>query len=576
MRKPVQATAAQRSFRWRQRTVAGLLVAGALVLAGRAVHLQVFNTDFLTDQAAARHLRMAKLPAHRGSITDRNGEPLAVSTPVDSIWANPGELARTPDRIAELARALDLDAGELNRRVSRNAAKGFMYLRRHMNPSEAAGILALEIPGVDVEREYRRYYPAGEIAGHLIGFTNVDDVGQEGLELAFDHWLAGKPGKKKVLKDRLGRVVEDVEAVEPAVPGQTLASSIDLRIQYLAYRELKSAIQQYRAVAGSVVVLDVTTGEVLAIVNQPTFNPNDRTQFVAERYRNRAITDILEPGSALKPLVVAAALESGRYKPGSSIDTNPGFIQVGAKLIEDKHNLGRISLATMLARSSNVGATKLAMSLDASQLYDTLSLFGLGRPTASGFPGESAGLLSHYSNWRPISQATLAYGYGLSMTPLQIAQSYAVLASGGVSRPVSLLRVESAPIPRRVIKPDTADAVLEMLEHVVGPDGTGGRAAIQGYRVAGKTGTARKFAPGGYSEDRYTAVFAGVAPVVQPRLSIVVVIDDPSSGEYYGGTVAAPVFAEIASGALRILAVPPDELRAPAPGSRTTLAVNAR
>jgi cell division protein FtsI (penicillin-binding protein 3) len=545
-----------------------------MVLAGRAVHLQVFNKDFLTEQAAARHLRVAKLSAHRGSVTDRNGEPLAVSTPVDSVWVNPRELVRAPDRIPELAAALGLDADELARRLTRNVGKEFMYLRRHMNPADAAGVAALEVPGVDLLREYRRYYPAGEVVGHVIGFTDVDDVGQEGLELAFDHWLAGRPGKKKVLKDRLGRVVEDVEAIEPPSPGRELAASVDLRIQYLAYRELKAAIQQHRAAAGSVVVLDVSTGEVLAMVNQPSYNPNDRAQYAASRYRNRAVTDILEPGSTLKPLVVAAALESGQYSPGSSVDTSPGFIQVGAKLIEDKHNLGRIDLATLLSRSSNVGATKVAMSLEPELLYDVLSRFGLGRLTASSFPGESAGLLSHYSNWRPISQATLAYGYGLSMTPLQIAQAYAVLAADGMHRPVSLLRVAEAPIPRRVIAPETARAVLAMLETVVSPDGTGQRASVAGYRIAGKTGTARKVAPGGYAEDRYTAVFAGLAPASRPRLSIVVVVDDPRAGEYYGGTVSAPVFANVAQGALRILAVPPDNFVAPPERAGTTVAAN--
>ena len=570
-----QPTEALRAFRWRAQLVAFCLAAAAVVLIGRAIQLQVFNKDFLNEQAAARHLRVAKISAYRGPITDRNGEALAVSTPVDSVWVNPRELVRVPDRIPELARALNLDAEELARRLARNVGREFMYLRRHMNPADARAISALEIPGVDLLREYRRYYPAGEVVGHLVGFTNVDDVGQEGLELAFDHWLAGRPGKKKVLKDRLGRIIEDVESIQPPSPGRQLQASIDLRIQYLAYRELMAAIKQHRAKAGSVVVLDTTTGEVLAMVNQPSYNPNDRAQFAADRYRNRAITDIFEPGSTLKPLVIAAALESGQYKPQSRVDTNPGFIQVGAKLIEDKQNLGRIDLSTLLARSSNVGATKIAMSLQAEQLYEVMARFGLGRPSASGFPGESGGLLSHYSNWRPISQATLAYGYGLSMTALQLTQAYAVFAADGVHRPISLLRVDEAPIPRRVIEPATAASVLGMLENVVGPDGTGVEASVDGYRIAGKTGTARKFAPGGYAEDRYTAVFAGIAPVSNPRVAMVVVVDDPTAGEYYGGTVAAPVFAEVAAGALRILAVPPDDFSSPRKNGRKTLLANA-
>ncbi|MDJ0928655.1 MAG: penicillin-binding transpeptidase domain-containing protein [Gammaproteobacteria bacterium] len=575
-RAPTGAALNVRSFTWRLHLVGLCLAFAGLVLMGRAVHLQVFNKDFLNEQAAARHLRIARVSAHRGPITDRNGEALAVSTPVDSIWANPRELVQAPDRIPELARALGLDAEQLARRLARNANREFMYLRRHMNPGDAAEIAALDIPGVELLREYRRYYPAGEVVGHLVGFTNVDDEGQEGLELAFDHWLAGRPGRKKVLKDSLGRVVEDLESIETPNPGRILGASIDLRIQYLAYRELKSAVQQHGAQAGSLVVLDVTTGEVLAMVNQPAYNPNDRAQFVADRYRNRAITDIFEPGSTLKPMVVAAALESGKYRADSRIDTNPGFIQVGAKMIEDKDNLGRIDLATVLARSSNVGATKIAMSLEPQQLFDVLSRFGLGRPSASGYPGESGGLLSHHSNWRPISQATLAYGYGLSMTALQLAQAYAVIGTGGLHRPVSLIRVNEEPIPRRVLSAATSTAVLAMLEDVVGPNGTGLQAAVSGYRIGGKTGTARKFAPGGYAEDRYTAVFAGVAPVTNPRLAIVVVIDDPSAGEYYGGTVAAPVFSEVAAGALRIMAVPPDDLPARSPSRSTTIAANAR
>lgn len=547
------------SFQLRTRLVALFLAVAGVGLIGRAAYLQVFNTEFLNEQAAARHLRVAQVAAHRGPVTDRNGEVLAVSTPVDSIWVNPKEILRAPEKIPQLAAAVGLDADRLARRLTRSANKRFLYLRRHMNPADASQVMALELPGVDRLREYRRYYPAGEVAGHLVGFTDVDDVGQEGLELAFDQWLGGQPGKRKVLKDRLGRVVENIESIKTAEPGRALASSIDLRIQYLAYRELMAAVQKHRAASGSLVLLDVMTGEVLAMVNQPTFNPNDRSQLDAKRYRNRAITDILEPGSALKPLIVAAALESGQYSAGSHVDTSPGFIQVGAKLIEDKKNLGRIDLATLLARSSNVGATKVAMSLEADQLYDILTRFGIGRPSASGFPGESAGLLSHHANWRPISQATIAYGYGLSMTPLQLAQAYAILGSGGLQRPVSLLRVDEAPIPRRVISEAAALDVLAMLETVVEPGGTGGQAAVLNYRVAGKTGTARKIAPGGYADDRYTAVFAGIAPASAPRLAAVVVVDDPRAGEYYGGTVAAPVFAAVMEGALRVMSIAPDQ-----------------
>lgn len=554
---------ARRSFTLRSRFAAACLLVAGFALVAQAVHLQVFNTEFLTRQADLRHLRVAKLSAHRGVITDRNGEPLAVSTPVDSIWVDPRQIVQSAERIPELAAALRTDADALARRMTSNADKKFLYLRRHMRSSDAAVIVGLDIPGIEIEREYRRYYPAGEVVGHLIGFTNIDDMGQEGLELEFDHWLAGEAGKKRVIKDRLGQIVEDVERIKQPSPGRELAVSIDLRIQYLAYRELKAAIQRTGATAGSVVVLDVETGEVLAMVNQPAYNPNDRAQFSPKNYRNRAITDIFEPGSSLKPLIVAAALESGDYKPDSIIDTSPGSVQVGAKTIKDSSNLGRISLTTLLARSSNVGATKLAMSLEPELLHATLTGFGLGRLSASGFPGESAGLLSHYSNWRPISQATLAYGYGVSVTPLQLAQAYAIIAAGGLHRPVSLLRIEQLPIARRVIRAETAGAVLDMLEVVVSEAGTGRRAAVAGYRVAGKTGTVKKFVPGGYSEDRYTALFAGIAPVSRPRLAIVVVVDDPQSGAYYGGEIAAPVFSRIAEGSLRILAIPPDNFKRP-------------
>ena len=560
---------AYHSFIWRLWVVAGVLLLASGGLVARAVHLQVFNSEFLNQQAAARHLRMATVSATRGVIEDRNGEPLAVSTPVDSVWVNPAQLLENPDRIRGLAKALKLDGGELTTRLTRNVRKEFYYLKRHMKPADAAAIDAMQVPGVHLLREYRRYYPAGEVTGHLLGFTSIDDQGQEGLELAFDNWLHGVPGKKRVLRDRLGRIIEDVESIEPPHPGGDLVTSIDLRIQYLAYRELKAAVQQYKASSGSVLVLDVTTGEVLADVNQPTFNPNDRSEINPAMFRNRAITDILEPGSTFKPLIVAAALESGRFTPLSRIDTNPGFIQVGSKHIEDKHNYGVVDLATLLAKSSNVGAVHVSMQLDKEMLWSTLSKFGTGRLTSSGYPGESAGVLPPFQGWRPIGQATMAFGYGLSMTPLQLAQAYAVLAGGGLYRPVSLVRVDKPPIARRVVSPETARNVVAMLEHVVSDEGTGRKAAVMGYRVAGKTGTARKVASGGgYVEDRHTAVFAGITPATAPRLVIVVVIDEPQ-GAYYGGDVSAPVFSKIATGALRIMAVPPDDAR-PAPAPQPT------
>jgi cell division protein FtsI (penicillin-binding protein 3) len=556
-----------RRFTGRVSLVAVFFATLAVSLVARAVHLQVLDKDFLNEQADTRHLRTAKITAHRGTILDRNGEPLAISTPVDSIWVNPRQFAPAVDRIPQLARTLGVDSQMLMRRVTRSMDKEFLYLKRHLSPEQAQEVLDLGLPGVSVQREYRRYYPASEVTGHLVGFTNIDDEGQEGLELAFNHWLAGESGAKRVLKDRLGRAIENVASIRPPRHGKDLRTSIDLRLQYLAYRALKGAIKLHNARSGSIVVLDVHTGEVLAMVNQPTYNPNDRSQFAAERYRNRAVTDIFEPGSSIKPLVIAAALESGQYQPSSIVDTAPGFIDIGAKRIEDTRNLGRISLTTILARSSNVGITKLAMTLQPDLLWETMTRFGLGELTNSSFPGESAGMLTHYSNWRPISQATLAYGYGVSVTPLQLAQAYAAIGNGGQLMPVTLMAGSGTAEARRILSEDTADAVRRMLEEVVRPGGTGTKAAVEGYRVAGKTGTAWKFATGGYSEDKYISIFAGLAPASNPRLATVVVIDEPGGELYYGSDVAAPVFADVMSESLRLLAVAPDAAAPRDPGS---------
>ena len=556
--------------RWRTVLVlAGVMGAGVL-LEGRILYLQVLKKDFLSAQGDDRHLRTVQIPVNRGPITDRHGEPLAVSTPVDSIWVNPQEFRPSMDRLGELARALELEEDWLARRITSSMDREFVYLRRHLRPNHAVEVLQLGIPGVATLREYRRYYPAGEVVGHVLGFTNIDDIGQEGLEYAFDYWLRGEPGAKRVLQDRLGRVIEDVELVNASRPGKTLRASLDLRLQYLAYRELKQAIAENSALSGSVVVLDARTSEVLAMVNQPAYNPNDRAQLDAARYRNRAVTDIFEPGSSIKPFIVAAALESGRYAPESIVDTAPGDLRIGGRLItQDTTNLGSIDVTTILARSSNVGAAKLALDLDQQELWSVLSRFGIGRLTDSGFPGESAGVLIDPQNWRPVGQATLAYGYGLSVTALQLAQAYAVIAADGVRRPVSMLAVDGRPSGERVVSSATARAVQGMLETVVSPVGTGQRAAIANFRVAGKTGTAWKSGLGGYNRYRYLAVFGGFAPVTDPRLVAVVVIDEPGGEQYYGGEVAAPVFARILSGALRFLAVPPDALPEP---SATVLA----
>lgn len=549
-----------RRFVRRLATIAVLFCLGGAAILARAVQLQLLDQEFLARQGDARHLRVASIATHRGMITDRNGEPLAVSTPVDSLWANPDELLSETERMPELAKALGWSRDRLLELVTRNSDREFVYLVRHMPPHRAAQVLALDIPGVYSRREYRRYYPAGEVTGHVVGFTNVDDQGLEGLELAYDPWLAGKPGAKRVLRDRLGRTIEDVESIQAPSPGRDLRTSLDLRLQYMAYRALKKAVTRHAAKGGAVVVLDVGTGEVLAMANQPGFNPNDRRRYDVSRFRNQAATDIFEPGSTIKPFVVAAALESRKYRADSVLDTSPGYIVVGAKTIEDKHNLGRISLTTVLTKSSNVGASRIALSLEPAQLWSVLDAFGIGQLTASGFPGESAGLLTHFERWREIGQATLAYGYGLSVTPLQLAKAFAILGSDGLSRPVTLVATDGVPeAETRVISAQTAHDVIGMLETVVAPGGTATRAAVPGYRIAGKTGTARKATAGGYSEKLYTAVFGGLAPASRPRLAAVVVIHEPSDGAYYGGEVAAPVFAEVVAGSLRILGIPPDQ-----------------
>jgi cell division protein FtsI (penicillin-binding protein 3) len=547
-------------FRGRSRLVVAGLVFIACALTARAVHLQVLDQEFLAQEGDKRYLREAKVPAHRGAVVDRFGEPLAVSSPVDTVWVNPQVLAQSPDEITRLAKALDRDSRWLAQRVTSNLDRQFLYVARHMDPPDAAKVKALGIPGVELMREYKRYYPNGEVTGHVLGFTNLDEAGQEGLELAYDQSLAGIDGLKRVIKDAKGRTVENVESIRAPRPGEDLETSVDLRIQYLAYRELKAAVRRNRALAGSVIVLDVQTGEVLAMVNQPSFNPNDRAQYEVSRYRNRAVTDIIEPGSSIKPFILAAALGSGRYHPETVVDTSPGSVRVGVKTITDKHNLGAVDVNTILARSSNVGMAKIALSLEPEQIHTTLTKLGFGQVTASGFPGESAGLLSNASHWRPIGIATLAYGYGMSVTPLQLAQAYATIGSFGVRRPITFRRVDG-PVPgERVIAEPVSRDLLGLLERVVSPSGTGIKATVPGYTVAGKTGTAWKAAAGGYSQHRYTSVFAGLVPASRPRLAAVVLIDEPSGALYYGGDVAAPVFASVMSGALRLMGVAPDDL----------------
>jgi len=559
MRRQSQQQSVDR-VRWRGTLLLAAFALGGLALEGRILYLQLVNKEFLTEQANDRHLRTVQISAHRGSFTDRYGEPLAVSTPVDTIVANPQELKVALDRLDELADAIGQDEESLGRKITSNLDKEFVYVQRHLSPQKAEQVLGLGLPGVGSVREYHRYYPAGEVVGHLLGFTNVDDRGQEGLEAEFDPWLKGENGSKRVRQDRLGRSIGDVELISSARPGRDLRLSIDLRLQYLAYRELKLAVTETRARSGTVVIMDPRTGEVLAMVNQPSYNPNDRAQYSAERYRNRAVTDIFEPGSSFKPLVMASAIEAGKFGPNSIVDTSPGFLRInGRPITQDNSNLGKITLTTVLAQSSNVGAARVALTMEPQEIWSVLAAFGIGRLTGSGFPGESAGVLNDPQHWRMVGQATVAYGYGVAVTPLQLARAYSAIAADGVVRPVSMLMVDKPPAGERAISVSTARQLTQMLEVVVSPIGTGRRAAVRNYRVAGKTGTAQKATVGGHADNRHAAFFAGFAPASEPRLVVVVVIDEPQ-GAYYGSDVAAPVFSSIVSGALRVLAVPPDAL----------------
>jgi cell division protein FtsI (penicillin-binding protein 3) len=541
-----------------------VLVLGAGGLLVRAVYLQVFRNEYLIQQGDARSMRVVRTKAIRGTIFDRDGQPLAVSTPEDSAFADPQVLATVPDRWDELARALRTDPVEFKQRIARSQNTNFLWLARHLKPDAAEVVRKLDVPGVYFRQELGRYYPQSEVTGQVLGFTNADDVGSEGIELAWDSRLAGQQGRKRVIQDRMGRVVEDVENIVAARPGRDLTLALHSGIQFLAYRELKGAIEANRAPSGSIVVIDVLTGEVLAMVNQPSFNPNSGAQRQPQLVRNRAATDYLEPGSSFKPFMLAAALESGRFNAASVIDTNPGQIRVGNMLVQDEHPQGVLTLAGVLAKSSNVGMTKIALDLEPRQIWGTLTQLGFGRTTASGFPGESAGVLSNYAQWRKGEIATLSFGYHIDVTALQLAQAYATIGALGVSRPVSLERID-VPVPgERVISEKNARTLISLLESVV-TEGTGTKAMIPGYRVAGKTGTAKKTGADGQYEDRYVAVFGGVAPASNPRLAAVVIIDDPTAGRYYGGDVAAPVFSAVIGGALRLMGVAPDARTGPTP-----------
>ena len=547
---------------WRAQAVAAVVAVLFGMLVWRALSLQVLDTDrgyeFLQDQGEARYVRTAEIPAYRGIITDRRGEPLAVSTPVVSLWAHPGQLEGS-GRVAELATGLGMGEPALRERLERHRNRAFMYLRRQMTPTAAQRVRDLDIPGVYGEREYQRYYPAGEVTAHLVGITNIDGKGIEGLELAFDDWLRSTPGRKQVIKDIRGNVVRDIGELQPAVSGRDLRLSIDLRLQYLAHRELQRAVTISGAKAGIVVTLDSRTGEILALVNFPAYNPNSRNELQPDQTRNRALTDLFEPGSTMKPLTLVAALESGLFTPDTRIDTSPGRVKVGDKVLLDPVNYGEISVAQVIAKSSQVGIVKIALQLNEQAVWNTFRQFGLGESPGTGFPGESPGMLPHRDRWYPLERVTLAYGYGLAVTPLQLAVAYGVIANGGRLLNPSLQVLDSDRVSgEQVIEPRIAKQVLAVLHGATSAGGTAKRARISGYTVAGKTGTAHKASRDGYADDRYLAFFVGIVPVTEPRLVTAVLLDEPQGDHYYGGEVAAPVFARISGSALRLLNVAPD------------------
>ena len=532
-----------------------LLMAGG---AGRLIYIEMSEKDFLQDQGDARTIRMERINAHRGMILDRRDNPLAVSSPVVSLWANPSELPEDQQSLIELSTGLGVSVEEFTLKMRRAESRNFVYLRRRAKPSDADAILSLGLPGVYGEKEYHRFYPGGEIAAHVVGFTNIDDVGQEGIELSFDDWLRGKPGKKKVLKNLYGEIVRDIMPVAEAVPGRNLRLSIDQRLQFLAYRELKSAISQYQALSGSFVLLDVQTGEVLAMANQPSYNPNNRIQLDLSSVRNRAVTDVFEPGSTVKPFTVAVALESG-LDMGYTIDTSPGFLKVDDAVIKDPRNRGVLDLGGILAYSSQVGISRLALSLNEYDIWKQFQTLGFGEVTGVGFPGESSGFLPNRRRWKDIERVTFAYGYGLTVTPLQLASAYSTIASGGIKREVTLI-ADQVSEGERVMNARIALQLQSMLGRVI-TEGTGQKAAIESYDVGGKTGTARKIGENGYDDTRHIAFFAGFAPQHSPRFVGVVLINEPKTEQVGGGSIAAPIFSRVMSNVLRLLSVPPTDTR---------------
>ncbi len=564
-----------------------ILIAVCCALVWRVLDIQLVNNDFYKGQGNARVLRQLEVTAHRGMITDRNGYPVAISTPVSSIWINPKEFKSDDKKIYQVAKLLKLNSQYIKNKIKKRANKEFVYIKRRINPDLAQRILKLNVKGIHAQREYRRYYPDGEVFGHVLGFTDVDDNGQEGMELAYNEWLSGESGKKRVVKDRLGRIIAIEEQVKAPQQGNDLSLSLDRRIQYLAYKELKQTVQKHKAKSGSIVVLDIETGGVIAMASQPGFNPNRLQDRKSRLYRNRAIADLFEPGSTMKPISIAAALNSGRYSPGTQIETGDGWFMINGKTIKDTHAYGTIDVSTVIQKSSNVGTSKIALSLPKSLLWDTYYSFGFGSDTGSGFPGESSGRLVRPRRVSKIEQATLSFGYGLSVTNLQLTNAYGILARQGEIKPVTFLSqnflsqkksditddsnaegfVQDASYEkaRRVsLSARSLKQVNKMMQTVVQSNGTAPQAAVAGYKVAGKTGTVKKASKqGGYTKKTYSAVFAGYAPASDPKMAIVVMIDEPNNGDYYGGLVAAPLFSTVMSGALRLLNIDPDAISQP-------------
>ncbi len=541
---------------WRSRVVLFTMFAAFAALAGRALWLQGISTEFLQKQGESRYARTLELPATRGRITDRNGQMLASSLPVKAIWAIPEDVTGTPDdKLRQMAKLLEMNERDLRKKL--DSDKTFVYLKRQVEPDVADKVMKLGIPGISTKKEYKRYYPEGEVMAHIVGFTNVEDKGQEGMELAFQNSLAGTNGSRRVIKDRLGRIVEDIESVRHPHDGKDLRLSIDRKIQYIAYSHLKEAVEKHKAKAAGIVVLDAKTGEVLALSNLPTYNPNDRGRLTGAQLRNRVLTDTFEPGSTMKPFPIALALENKLVTPQTNIQTAPGRLTIGRATIGDAHPHGMLTVSQVLEKSSNVGTAKLALQMKPEQMWDLFTTVGFGQAPKLDFPGAVAGRVRPHKSWKPIEQATMSYGHGISTSLIQMARSYLIFARDGDMIPTSLMKVDAPPAGQRVISEKTARSVRAMLEMAAGPEGTAPKAQVPGYRVAGKTGTAHKLVGGQYA-NKYVSSFVGFAPVSDPRIIVAVMVDEPSNGMHYGGQVAAPIFSAVVANALRAMNVAPD------------------